>query len=129
MDLIHGIGRMAGLESVHVEGATGLHDTNYEGKAQAALESLKRHPFVFLHVEAMDEAGHEGDYTLKKRVIEDFDRRLLKPVWVGLQKMDEPFTLLLLPDHPTPCKLRTHTANPVPFLLYKTGAQADQVLC
>lgn len=127
VDLIHGIGRMAGLESVYVEGATGLHDTNYEGKAQAALETLQRHSFLFLHVEAMDEAGHEGDYELKKRVIEDFDRRLLKPLWEGLQQMSQPFSLLLLPDHPTPCKLRTHTANPVPFLLYKPGIQSDDV--
>src|SRR5690606_164689 len=74
VDLIFGIGKLAGLEMIHVEGATGLHDTNYEGKAAAALEALERHPFVFLHVEAMDEAGHEGDFLLKKRVIEDFDR-------------------------------------------------------
>jgi 2,3-bisphosphoglycerate-independent phosphoglycerate mutase len=127
VDLIHGIGRMAGLESVPVEGATGLHDTNYEGKAQAALETLKKNSFVFLHVEAMDEAGHEGDFILKKRVIEDFDRRLLKPLWEGLNKMGQPFSLLLLPDHPTPCKLRTHTSDPVPFLLYKPNLPADSV--
>jgi 2,3-bisphosphoglycerate-independent phosphoglycerate mutase len=128
VDLIHGIGKLAGLESIHVEGATGLHDTNYEGKAAAALESLQNHPFVFLHVEAMDEAGHEGDYELKKRVIEDFDRRLLKPLWEGLKTMTEPFSLLLLPDHPTPCILRTHTMSPVPFMLLKPGLNADKVL-
>lgn len=128
VDLIHGIGQMAGLESVYVEGATGLHDTNYEGKAQAALDTLKKHPFVFLHIEAMDEAGHEGDFNLKKRVIEDFDKRLLKPVWKGLKAMGEPFSLLLLPDHPTPCKLRTHTSEPVPFLLYKPTIKPDDVI-
>ncbi len=128
VDLIHGIGLMAGLESVVVEGATGLFDTNYEGKAQAAIDALKKHSFVFLHVEAMDEAGHEGDFMLKKRVIEDFDRRLLKPIWEGLKKMGQPFSILLLPDHPTPCKLRTHTSDPVPFMLYKPGLAPDEVL-
>ncbi|ASB50638.1 cofactor-independent phosphoglycerate mutase [Alkalitalea saponilacus] len=127
VDLIHGIGKLAGLESVFVEGATGLHDTNYEGKAAGALDALQKHPFVFLHVEAMDEAGHEGDYQLKKRVIEDFDSRLLKPLWDGLNKMGEPFTFLLLPDHPTPCNLRTHTMEPVPFFMIKPGLDADSV--
>jgi 2,3-bisphosphoglycerate-independent phosphoglycerate mutase len=127
VDLIFGIGKLAGLEMVRVEGATGLHDTNYEGKAAAALEALKRHPFVFLHVEAMDEAGHEGDCDLKKRVIEDFDRRLLKPLFEGLKKMDEEVALLLLPDHPTPCNLRTHVLAPVPFMLMKSTIAADDV--
>lgn len=127
VDLIFGIGKQAGLDLIHVDGATGLHDTNYEGKAQAALDALNQHDFVFLHVEAMDEAGHEGDYQLKKRVIEDFDRRLLKPVWEGLKAMDSDFSLLLLPDHPTPCNLRTHTMSPVPFMMYKPGLKADDV--
>ncbi len=127
VDLIHGIGKLAGLESVHVDGATGLFDTNYEGKAEAAIKALKRHPFVFLHVEAMDEAGHEGDCILKRNVIEDFDRRLLKPLWENLQNFKEEFSLLLLPDHPTPCYLRTHTSLPVPFMMLKPGMKADQV--
>ncbi|MGQ1946603.1 cofactor-independent phosphoglycerate mutase [Geofilum sp. OHC36d9] len=127
VDLIFGIGQQAGLELIHVKGATGLHDTNYEGKAAAALDALSRHSFVFLHVEAMDEAGHEGDYNLKKRVIEDFDRRLLNPLWKGLNEMGEPFSLLLLPDHPTPCILRTHTMSPVPFMMLKPGMPADGV--
>jgi 2,3-bisphosphoglycerate-independent phosphoglycerate mutase len=127
VDLIFGIGKLAGLEMIHVEGATGLHDTNYEGKAEAALEALQRHPFVFLHVEAMDEAGHEGDCELKKRVIEDFDRRLLKPLYEGLKKMDEEVALLLLPDHPTPCNLRTHVLAPVPFMIMKSTVVADGV--
>jgi 2,3-bisphosphoglycerate-independent phosphoglycerate mutase len=127
VDLIFGIGKLAGLEMIHVEGATGLHDTNYEGKAQAAIEALSRHQFVFLHVEAMDEAGHEGDFILKKKVIEDFDRRLLTPLWKGLNSSGEPFSLLLLPDHPTPCKLRTHTHAPVPFMLFKPGLLPDGV--
>ena len=128
VDLIHGIGRRARLTSIHVTGATGLFDTNYEGKAAAALQALQTHDFVFLHVEAADEAGHEGDYELKKQVVEDFDHRLLKPLWEGLQQMGEPFALALLPDHPTPCSLRTHTAQPVPFLLIKPGMEADQVV-
>src|SRR5690554_6994879 len=74
----------------------------------------------------MDEAGHEGDAELKKRVIEDFDRRLLAPLWEGLQKLNEPFALLLLPDHPTPCDLRTHTMSPVPFMMLKPGLAADR---
>ncbi len=127
VDLLHGIGRMASLTNIHVEGATGLFDTNYEGKAAAALEALKSHDFVFLHVEAADEAGHEGDYELKKRVVEDFDKRLLKPLWEGLQTLQEPFALALLPDHPTPCSLRTHTSDPVPFLLIKPGLAPDKV--
>jgi 2,3-bisphosphoglycerate-independent phosphoglycerate mutase len=127
VDLLHGIGRMASLTSIHVEGATGLFDTNYEGKAAAALEALKNHDFVFLHVEAADEAGHEGDYELKKRVVEDFDKRLLKPLWAGLQALNDPFALALLPDHPTPCSLRTHTSDPVPFLMIKPGLVPDKV--
>ncbi len=127
VDLLHGIGRMVGLTSIHVEGATGLFDTNYEGKAAAALEALKTNDFVFLHVEAADEAGHEGDWPLKKRVVEDFDSRLLKPLWEGLQHLKEPFSLALLPDHPTPCELRTHTADPVPFLLIKPTLPPDEV--
>ncbi|SFD94566.1 cofactor-independent phosphoglycerate mutase [Thermophagus xiamenensis] len=127
VDLIHGIGSLAGLENIYVEGATGLFDTNYEGKAAAALTALKKSDFVFLHVEAADEAGHEGDKELKKKVVEDFDSRLLKPLWDGIQKMDEEVTLALLPDHPTPCALRTHTADPVPFLLIKPGETPDEV--
>ncbi|PWD98331.1 cofactor-independent phosphoglycerate mutase [Marinilabilia rubra] len=127
VDLIHGIGGMAGLESIHVEGATGLFDTNYEGKAAAAVEALKKVDFVFLHVEAADEAGHEGDKDLKKKVVEDFDQRLLKPLLEGLNQLDEEVAIALLPDHPTPCELRTHTSDPVPFFIVKPGLEADGV--
>ncbi len=127
VDLIHGLGKMAGLESVFVEGATGLWNTNYEGKAIAALETLKKHPFVFIHIEAMDEAGHDGDFMLKKRVIEDIDQRLLKLLWDGLNSAGYNFSLMLLPDHPTPCKLRTHTSDPVPVLLYNKKIIPDTV--
>lgn len=127
VDLIHGIGGMAGLENIHVEGATGLFDTNYEGKAAAAVEALKTVDFVFLHVEAADEAGHEGDKELKKKVVEDFDTRLLKPLWEGLKLLNDDVALALLPDHPTPCELRTHTSDPVPFFIVKPGLTADDV--
>ncbi|MGQ1890557.1 cofactor-independent phosphoglycerate mutase [Thermophagus sp. OGC60D27] len=127
VDLIHGIGSLAGLESIHVEGATGLFNTNYEGKAAAAISALRKSDFVFLHVEAADEAGHEGDKDLKKKVVEDFDKRLLKPLWEGIQNMGEEVVFALLPDHPTPCSLRTHTSDPVPFLLIKPGILPDNV--
>jgi 2,3-bisphosphoglycerate-independent phosphoglycerate mutase len=127
VDLIRGIGGLAGLENIYVEGATGLFDTNYEGKAEAAVNALRKVDFVFLHVEAADEAGHEGDKDLKKRVVEDFDQRLLKPLWEGIQQLDEEVALALLPDHATPCALRTHTSDPVPFFLVKPGLEADSV--
>ncbi|MFW6043358.1 MAG: phosphoglycerate mutase, partial [Marinilabiliaceae bacterium] len=96
-------------------------------KAAAALNALKKYDFVFLHVEAADEAGHEGDKDLKKRVIEDFDHRLLKPLYEGIRSMDEGISLALLPDHPTPCAIRTHTSDPVPFLIIKPDATPDNI--
>ncbi len=118
VDLVRGIGRLAGLEVIVVPGATGLMDTNYEGKAAAALEVLQRKPFVCVHVEATDEMGHAGDAVRKTQAITDFDQRLLRPVVEGLRRGNEPFRLLVLPDHPTPIALRTHTNEPVPFFLY-----------
>lgn len=127
VDLIRGIGVYAGLKPVIVEGATGLYDTNYEGKTLAAIEALKTNDFVFLHIEASDEAGHEGDVELKKRTIEYLDRRVLTPLLEATRDMDEPVAIAVLPDHPTPCRLRTHTSNPVPFLIYRPGDHADDV--
>ena len=127
VDLIRGIGVYAGLKPVIVEGATGLYDTNYEGKAQAAIDALKDNDFVFLHVEASDEAGHEGDFELKKRTIEYLDHRICKPILEATLDMDEPVTIAVLPDHPTPCKLRTHTDNAVPFIIFRPGARPDKV--
>lgn len=127
VDLIMGIGRYAGLKPVHVEGATGLYDTNYEGKAQAAIEALKNDDFVYLHIEASDEAGHEGDYALKTKTIEYLDSRVVKPIYEAIKDWDEPITIAVLPDHPTPCHLKTHTNNPVPFLIYRTNEEADDV--
>ena len=127
VDLIRGIGVYAGMQVIHVEGATGLYDTNYEGKAQAALDALKTGDFVYLHVEASDEAGHEGDVALKVRTIENLDRRAIGPICEAVESWDEPVAIAVLPDHPTPCAIRTHTSDPVPFLIYKPGQPADAV--
>lgn len=127
VDLIRGIGVYAGLKVIDVEGATGLYDTNYEGKAHAALEALKTNDFVYLHVEASDEAGHEGDVGLKIRTIENLDKRAIGIIFEELQKWDEPVAIAVLPDHPTPCSIRTHTNTPVPFLIYKPGQEPDSV--
>ena len=126
VDLIKGIGVYAGLESIAVPGATGLADTNYEGKAAAAIGELRRKDFVFLHVEASDEAGHEGDCQLKTKTIEYLDHRLLKPIFEAVSAWDEPVTLAVLPDHPTFCRTRTHVAAPVPFLIWRShGMEPD----
>lgn len=127
VDLIKGIGRYAGLRSIEVEGATGLFDTNYEGKAAAALAALRTDDFVFLHVEASDEAGHEGNVSLKLRTIEDLDSRIVGPIYEETKKWSEPVAIAVLPDHPTPCELRTHVSEPVPFLIYYPGISPDSV--
>ncbi|MBQ8531164.1 MAG: cofactor-independent phosphoglycerate mutase [Parabacteroides sp.] len=127
VDLIRGIGVYAGLKVIDVKGATGLYDTNYEGKAQAALEALKTNDFVYLHVEASDEAGHEGDVDLKIQTIENLDKRAIGILFEELQKWEEPVTIAVLPDHPTPCAVRTHTNTPIPFVIYKPGQQPDPV--
>lgn len=127
VDLIRGIGVYAGLEVIMVEGATGLYDTNYEGKTKAALDALRKVDFVFLHIEASDEAGHEGDVDLKVKTIEYLDRRVVKTVLETIADWDEPVTVALLPDHPTPCALRTHTRDAVPFVIYRPGDEPDAV--
>lgn len=127
VDLIMGIGVYAGLKTIHVEGATGLYDTNYEGKAQAAIEALKEDDFVYLHIEASDEAGHEGDYELKTKTIEYLDSRIVKPIYEATKDWSEPVTIAILPDHPTPCALKTHTNKPVPFLIYRSNGEADNI--
>lgn len=127
VDLIRGIGYYAGLRCIDVEGATGLYNTNYEGKAQAAIEALKTDDFVYLHIEASDEAGHEGDVPLKLKTIEYLDRRAVGPIYEAVKDWDEPVAIAVLPDHPTPCELRTHTAEPIPFLIYYPGIEPDNV--
>jgi 2,3-bisphosphoglycerate-independent phosphoglycerate mutase len=117
VDLIRGIGRYAGLTPIKVPGATGYLDTNYEGKVAAALEALKDSDFVFIHVEAPDEASHKGDLKLKIQAIEDFDRRVVGPLREGLKKLGD-HRLLVMCDHLTPIAVKTHTPEPVPFVLY-----------
>lgn len=129
VDLIRGIGHYAGLQCIDVEGATGLYTTNYEGKAQAAIEALKENDFVYLHVEASDEAGHEGNIDLKLKTIEYLDKRAIGPIYEAIKNWDEPVAIAVLPDHPTPCEHRTHTAEPVPFLIYYPGIEPDDVQC
>ena len=127
VDLIKGIGHYAGLNIVEVEGATGLYDTNYEGKAAAALNALREEDFVFLHVEASDEAGHDGDLDLKIRTIENLDRRIVAPIYNAVKDWDEPVCIAVLPDHPTPVEIRTHVSEPVPFVIWHKGIEPDDV--
>lgn len=127
VDLIKGIGHYAGLKVINVEGATGLYNTNYENKATAAIQALRNEDFVFLHIEASDEAGHEGDVALKIQTIENLDKRIVGAVYETVKQWDEPVAIAVLPDHPTPCSLRTHTAEPIPFLIYHSGIEADSV--
>lgn len=127
VDLIRGIGYYAGLRRLEVEGATGLYDTNYENKVAAALGALKKDDFVYLHIEASDEAGHEGDVDLKIKTIENLDSRAVGPIYEAVKDWDEPVAIAVLPDHPTPCELRTHTKDPIPFLIWYPGIEADSV--
>jgi len=128
VDLIRGIGRYAGLEVIEVPGATGLANTNYEGKAQAAIDALRTHDFVFLHVEASDEAGHDGDLELKLKTIEYLDHRIVEPIYNEVKTWkDDPVCIAVLPDHPTPVEMRIHVQEPVPFLIWQPGIQPDDV--
>lgn len=120
VDLIFGIGVYCGLDKVEVPGATGLWDTNYEGKAEAAIEQLKKKDFVFLHMEATDEAGHDGEPELKRQCVEYINNRVLNRILAEIEKWDEPVRIALLPDHPTPIRYRTHTMTPVPFLIWQS---------
>ena len=127
VDLIQGIGRYAGLRIIKVPGATGLANTNYEGKAQAAIDALKTDDFVFVHVEATDEAGHDGDIDLKLKAIDYLDKRLIKPIFKAIEQMEEPVCIAVLPDHPTPVELRIHVNEPVPFIIWHRGIVPDNV--
>lgn len=136
VDLIRGIGSLAGLRVINVPGATGLYDTNYEGKAQAAIDALKTDDFVYLHIEASDEAGHEGDRDLKIKTVEYLDQRAVKPIYEAVKDWGrkgtpteslESVCIAVLPDHPTPVAHRTHTNEPIPFLIYAPGIEADGV--
>jgi 2,3-bisphosphoglycerate-independent phosphoglycerate mutase len=127
VDLLYGIGAYAGFKAIHVEGSTGLYDTNYEGKAKAAIDALKDVDLVYLHIEASDEAGHEGNYHLKVKTLEYLDSRVVKYIVEEASRMDEDVAIAILPDHPTPCALRTHTHEPVPFLIYRPGVPGDGI--
>jgi len=118
VDLIKGLGICEGMDVIEVPGATGYLDTNYVGKAEYALESLKDHDIVFVHVEAPDEAGHMGSLEAKMQAVEDFDSKVVGTILDGIEKMSEECTVLVLPDHPTPIAVRTHTPDPVPFVIY-----------
>lgn len=127
VDLIRGIGHYAGLRTIIVPGMTGMADTNYEGKVRAALDALRTDDFVFLHLEATDEAGHDGDLDLKIKAIEYLDRRVVAPVLDELDSWDEPVSIALLPDHATPVESRIHVAEPVPFVIRTPGETPDSV--
>lgn len=127
VDLIRGIGQYAGLDVIKVPRATGLADTNYEGKVQAALTALYNQDFVFVHFEASDEAGHDGNLALKLRTIEYLDHRVVEPIYNEVKQWDEPVAIAVMPDHPTPVEVRTHVKEPVPFLVWYRGIEPDDV--
>jgi 2,3-bisphosphoglycerate-independent phosphoglycerate mutase len=125
VDLIKGMGLYAGLKVIDVPGATGYFDTNYEGKAQYAIEALKERDFVYLHVEAPDEAGHAGNVEMKVKAIEDFDSRVVGRIVKDMKQFGD-YKILLLPDHATPISLRTHTGGAVPFAILSNSSVPDQ---
>jgi 2,3-bisphosphoglycerate-independent phosphoglycerate mutase len=129
VDLIKGLAIYAGMRPIAVPGATGLYDTNYEGKADAALKALEEVDFVYIHVEAADEAGHERDLSLKIRCIEDLDRRLIQRVLQGLNQKGWESTVAVLPDHPTPIASGNHTREPVPVAIRSPRVPGDAVTC
>ncbi|MCX7725078.1 MAG: cofactor-independent phosphoglycerate mutase [Thermodesulfovibrio sp.] len=126
VDLTKGLGILAGFHIINVPGATGWIDTNYEGKAEYALNALERVDFVYIHIEAPDEAGHQGEYKLKIKAIEDIDKIVLGKILNEAPKRFKEFKILLLPDHPTPIKVKTHTADPVPFVIYDSKKKEEK---
>ena len=126
VDLVNGIGKLAGLEVVSVPGVTGYYDTNYKGKAEYAIEALKKNDFVYIHIEGPDEAGHNGDYNAKIHCIEQIDREILGPILNHFGDAGD-FRAAVMPDHPTPVSLRTHSREPVCFLMYGKGITKDGV--
>jgi 2,3-bisphosphoglycerate-independent phosphoglycerate mutase len=129
VDLLKGIAIGAKMKSIDVEGANGQLETNYAGKAGAALNVLLKdgYDFVYVHVEAPDEMGHQGSIERKIKAIEYLDKRLVKPVYEGLQDSGEKFRMLIMPDHPTPISLRTHTSDPVPYVLYDSTRERKTI--
>jgi len=125
VDLLKGIAATIGMEVVEVPGATAYLDTNYEGKADYAMEALERNDFIYVHIEAPDEAGHEGLLDNKIEAIENIDKRVLARILDGMKGKE--FTIGILPDHATPLSVKTHTTDPVPFAIYSTGREGDSV--
>ncbi|TMA50890.1 MAG: cofactor-independent phosphoglycerate mutase [Deltaproteobacteria bacterium] len=121
VDLVNGLGVLAGLVRIAVPGATGFLDTNFRGKAEYGLRALETRDFLFLHVEAPDEGGHMGDPRKKVEAIENFDEKVVGTILEGLRAMGGEWRVLVMPDHPTPCALKTHTSDPVPFVVYVSG--------
>ena len=127
VDLVKGLSIYAGMDVINVEGATGNYKTNYEGKAEATLKALEKYDYVYLHVEAADEAGHDGDIDLKIKVIEDLNNRLLAPILKGIEEKKLDVRIALLPDHSTPVELRIHVKDAVPVILWGSGIKPDKV--
>ena len=124
VDLVNGIGRLAGLDVIDVPGANGYYDTNYKGKAEYALDSLKKHDFVYVHVEATDEAGHNGDWKAKVKCCEHFDKKIVGPIFKSFGK-PKGVRILVCPDHPTPVAKRAHDRFPVPFVMWGEGIKSN----
>lgn len=130
VDLIKGIGICAGMKTYDVEGATGNVNTNYTGKAEAAIDAFQNgYDYVYIHVEAPDECGHRAELENKVLSIERIDEKILSPVYDYLKSCGEDFRIMVLPDHPTPVRLRTHTMDPVPFMIYSSDKNAKGVDC
>ena len=127
VDLVKGIGILAGMKVIEVEGATGNYDTNFAGKADAALHALLQDglDFIYIHMEAPDECGHQGDIAHKVYSIEQIDSRVVARLTEGLRKAGEDFRMLICPDHPTPIAVRTHVADPIPYLLFDSRKQVS----
>ncbi len=125
VDLTKGLGVCTGFDIINVPGATGYLDTNYKGKAEYGLEALKDHDFVYIHVEAPDEAGHNGNYRDKIKAIEDFDELVVGEIINGLKSRFEEYRILVTPDHPTPIEIRTHSKDPVPFVIYDSTSERE----
>ncbi|HIJ71293.1 MAG TPA: cofactor-independent phosphoglycerate mutase [Planctomycetes bacterium] len=122
VDLVRGLARLIGFDVIDVPGATGYFDTNYAGKAQAAIKALRDHDLVFVHIEAPDEAGHSGNAELKKKAVEMIDKQIVGPLYEALQKYQS-WRILVIPDHPTPVETQAHTDDPVPFAMSGTGVK------
>jgi 2,3-bisphosphoglycerate-independent phosphoglycerate mutase len=122
VDLVNGIGKLVGLELIQVPGATGYYDTNYKGKGEQAVDLLKKKDFIFVHVEAPDEAGHNGDMRAKITAIENFDRYVVGAIWKFL-KGSKDYRIMILSDHATPVALRTHVSDPTPFVMAGIGIE------